>query len=85
VEQKNTERVYFPQFDVIRFFAAFMIVIYHSYIAWFGWYGVPGVLSTGDFKTFSAIGGHIDRFIKNMPLGVDIFFLSADIFLRFCW
>ena len=81
VEQKNTERVYFPQFDVIRFFAAFMIVIYHSYIAWSGWFGVPGLLSTGDFKTLSAFGSHIDRFIKNMPLGVDIFFFISGYLL----
>jgi len=81
VEQKNGERVYFPQFDVIRFFAAFMIVIYHSYIAWRGWFGVPGVLSTGDFKTLSAFGGHIDRLIKNMPLGVDIFFFISGYLL----
>lgn len=81
MEQKNPERIYFPQFDVIRFFAAFMIVIYHSYIAWRGWFGVPGILSTGDFKTFSAVGSHIDRFIKNMPVGVDIFFFISGYLL----
>ncbi len=81
MEQKNTDRVYFPQFDVIRFFAAFLIVIYHSYIAWIGWFGVPGMLSTGDFKTFSAFGSHFDRLIKNMPLGVDIFFFISGYLL----
>jgi len=81
MEQKAADRIYFPQFDVIRFFAAFMIVIYHSYIAWIGWFNVPGFLSTGDFKTFSTIGAHIDRFIKNMPLGVDIFFFISGYLL----
>lgn len=81
VEQKESERIYYPQFDVIRFFAAFMIVIYHSYIAWRGWFGVPGLLSTGDFQTLSAFGNHIDRFIKNMPLGVDIFFFISGYLL----
>jgi len=81
VEQNTSERVYFPQFDVIRFFAAFMIVIYHSYIAWTGWFNVPGFLSTGDYKTFSPIGQHVDRFLHNLPLGVDIFFFISGYLL----
>lgn len=83
MEQKASERLYFPQFDIIRFFAAFMIVIYHSYIAWRGWFGVPGVISTGDYATLSTVGFHIDRFIKNMPLGVDIFFFISGYLLTY--
>jgi len=83
VEQKSTDRLYFPQFDIIRFFAAFMIVIYHSYIAWRGWFGVPGIISTGDYATLTPFGFHVDRFIKNMPLGVDIFFFISGYLLTY--
>ncbi len=83
MEQKSTDRLYFPQFDIIRFFAAFMIVIYHSYIAWRGWFGVPGVISTGDYATLTPFGFHVDRFIKNMPLGVDIFFFISGYLLTY--
>ncbi|OFY47435.1 MAG: hypothetical protein A2W85_01865 [Bacteroidetes bacterium GWF2_41_31] len=81
MEQKKPDRLYYPQFDAIRFFAAFLIIIYHSYIAWVGWFGVPGILSIGDYKNLSAFGGHVDKLIRNMPMGVDIFFFISGYLL----
>lgn len=83
MKAEQGSRLYFPQFDIIRFFAAFVIIIYHSYIAWCGWFGIPGVLSTGDYKTLSPVGFHIDRFIRNLPLGVDIFFFISGYLLTY--
>lgn len=83
MEEKQHSTVYIPEFDIIRFFAAFMIVIYHSYIAWKGWFGIPGVLSTGDYKSFSGIGLHIDQFLRNLPIGVDIFFFISGYLLTY--
>jgi peptidoglycan/LPS O-acetylase OafA/YrhL len=83
LEQKSESTVYIPQFDIIRFFAAFMIVIYHSYIAWKGWYGLPGVLSNGTYKDFTSIGQHIDQFLRNLPIGVDIFFFISGYLLTY--
>jgi len=83
LEEKSSSSVYIPQFDIIRFFAAFMIVIYHSYIAWKGWFGLPGLLSTGDYKTLSGTGYHIDQFIRNLPVGVDIFFFISGYLLTY--
>ena len=83
MQEKSTSAVYIPQFDIIRFFAAFLIVIYHSYIAWKGWFGLPGALSTGDYKTFSRVGLHVDQFLRNMPIGVDIFFFISGYLLTY--
>lgn len=83
MEEKQKSSVYIPQFDIIRFFAAFMIVIYHAYIAWKGWFGLPGILSTGDYKTFSYTGQHIDQFMRNLPFGVDIFFFISGYLLTY--
>ena len=83
MQEKSSSALYIPQFDVIRFFAAFMIVIYHSYIAWKGWFGLPGMLSTGDYKTFSGFGRHVDQFIRNFPIGVDIFFFISGYLLTY--
>jgi peptidoglycan/LPS O-acetylase OafA/YrhL len=83
LQEKSSSAVYIPQFDIIRFFAAFMIVIYHSYIAWKGWFGLPGIVSTGDYKTFSHFGMHIDQFLRNLPIGVDIFFFISGYLLTY--
>ncbi|MBK7213919.1 MAG: acyltransferase [Bacteroidales bacterium] len=83
MEEKQKSSVYIPQFDIIRFFAAFMIVIYHAYIAWKGWFGLPGILSAGDYKTFTYTGQHIDQFMRNLPFGVDIFFFISGYLLTY--
>lgn len=83
MEDSKPKSVYIPQFDVIRFFAAFMIVIYHSYAAWKGWYGIPHILTIDNNTEFSVIGRHIDQFIRNMPIGVDIFFFISGYLLTY--
>jgi hypothetical protein len=49
----NSDRVYFQNLDVIRFIAAFMVVLVHAYEAWCGWYGQIGILSNGTYKDLS--------------------------------
>ena len=83
LQEKTYSTVYIPQFDIIRFFAAFLIIIYHSYIAWKGWFGLPGLISTGDYKTLSGVGFHVDQFIRNLPVGVDIFFFISGYLLTY--
>ncbi len=83
METKTNTSLYIPQFDIIRFFAAFMIVIYHSFIAWNGWFGIPGFLSVGDYKTYSTFGSYVAKLIGNFPIGVDIFFFISGYLLTY--
>jgi len=79
----KTDRIYFAHLDVIRFIAAFMIVILHAYEAWVGWYGEVGLLSDGTYEELSFFGKFIDRFLRNLGMGVDIFFLLSGFLITY--
>jgi peptidoglycan/LPS O-acetylase OafA/YrhL len=76
-------KVYFQNLDVLRFIAAFMIVIIHWYGAMKGWYGLPKLMR-GNFpyeanKTWS----YVERAIDNFGYGVDIFFLISGFLITY--
>jgi peptidoglycan/LPS O-acetylase OafA/YrhL len=79
----KTKQVYFPNLDILRFVAAFMVIFVHAYEGWCGWFGKPGILTIGDYKTLSTSGRFVDQFINNGSFGVDIFFLISGFLITY--
>ena len=48
--KENSNKIYFPHLDVIRFVAAFMIVILHSFEYYTGMMGKMGFLTNNNYK-----------------------------------
>lgn len=78
-----TQKIHFEHLDVLRFLAAFMIIILHAYEAWCGWFGEVGFLTGGTHTEFTTSGKYINQFIKNLGIGVDVFFLISGFLITY--
>lgn len=84
MEQKQTNTIYFANLDLLRFLAAFMVVMVHSYEGWCGWWGYPEFMTqNGDNKTLNVLGSGINNVLKNGMFGVDIFFLISGFLITY--
>lgn len=65
----------FKNLDIMRFLAALYVLCYHTYTYFIDNYKHPPLFA--DSQTITNILSIIDTFIKNGPLGVDLFFLIS--------
>src|SRR4051812_13587616 len=76
----NTQRIYFRNLDILRFVAAYMIVVLHCYFGWKVRFGNPA------FLTSSLSNSGLDRLeliMHNLSFGVDIFFLISGFLITY--
>lgn len=80
MENDNTQRIYFRNLDILRFLAAYMIVILHSFFGWKVKFGNP------EFLASSLSQSGLDRLelvMHNLSFGVDIFFLISGFLITY--
>jgi peptidoglycan/LPS O-acetylase OafA/YrhL len=79
----QNSRVYFQNLDILRFTAALMVLVVHAWECWCGWYGYPLSMTTGDYKTLSTTGYYMDVLIRNMGVGVQLFFMISGFLITY--
>ncbi|MGZ3899871.1 MAG: acyltransferase family protein [Bacteroidia bacterium] len=74
-----TQRIYFKNLDILRFLAAYMIVVHHCYFGWKTQFGdAPFAKSISPYSA-----GKLETVIANFCSGVDIFFIISGFLITY--
>lgn len=80
----GSQRMYFKNLDVVRFFAAFSIVVAHGFEAWKTYYvEFPRGSEVAKEMFGSGIGKLVEQFMYNLNIGVDVFFLISGFLITY--
>ena len=78
LDNQATQTLFFKDLDILRFFAAIMVVISHAFAGYCGWFGIPKLLAEqSDPQKFSFAGKIVNQLIINGSFGVDLFFMIS--------
>src|SRR6478736_6061720 len=75
----STQRIYFKNLDILRFIAAYMVVLLHSFFGWRSHFGSTAALSSFSESSVRMV----ERVFENFTMGVDVFFMISGFLLTY--